>query len=173
VPLLRQYVADPELLRSLVAKVIVHPTMLQIALVTAATAKHLSVATSAEAEATLLLTCPTRLTRTGHRPRILHNDGRVIAAAPPDASMVKLLVKAQLVRAASARRDHHSGTGTSRGGREILRHPRRSAGVSRTLDHRRCVSCSPIGHADAKRLAFTADLPISWTEQLRHFEVGR
>jgi site-specific DNA recombinase len=26
---------------------------------------------------------------------------------------------------------------------------------------------------DAKRLAFTADLPISWTEQLRHFEVGR
>jgi site-specific DNA recombinase len=26
---------------------------------------------------------------------------------------------------------------------------------------------------DAKRLAFTADLPTSWTEQLQHFEVGR
>jgi site-specific DNA recombinase len=55
---------DPEMLRALVAKVIVHPTMLQIELVTTAMAKHLAVATSAEAEATLLLTCPTRMTRT-------------------------------------------------------------------------------------------------------------
>jgi site-specific DNA recombinase len=165
---------DPEMLRALVAQVIVHPTMLQIELVTAAMAEHLAVATSAEAEATLLLTCPARLTRTGHRLRIVQNDGRAIATAPPDASMVKLLVKAQ------------RWWGQLQRGEITVQELAQAEGVVKSYVTRvvRLAFLAPSiiddvlagrqpATLDAKKLAFTADLPTSWTEQLRHFEVRR
>jgi site-specific DNA recombinase len=164
---------DPELLRSLVARVIVHPAMLQIELVTASMATHLAATANADTETSLLLNCPVRLTRTGHKLRIVQNDGRAVAITPPDASMIKLLVKAQRWWA-----QLQSG--------EITVHELAAAeGVVKSYVTRvvRLAFLAPsiiddvLGGRqpttlDAKRLAFTADLPTCWTEQRRHFGIA-
>jgi site-specific DNA recombinase len=163
---------DAALVRALIAKIIVCPGMVEIELTTAAVAQQLSVPTPDNADATLLLTCPVRMTRTGHRLRLVQNDGRAIAPASPDASMIKLLVKAQRWWAQLQR------------GEITIQELAEAEGVVKSYVTRivRLAFLAPdivddvlagrqSAAINAKRLASTADLPTSWAEQRRHFAI--
>ncbi|MEN2787330.1 recombinase family protein [Sphingomonas qilianensis] len=164
---------EPQMVRALVAQIIVHPATLQIELNTIAVAENLSVETTAEADAPITLTCPVRITRTGHRLRLVQNDGRSVAAAPPDASMIRLLVKA------------HGWWGQLQRGEITITELADAEGVMKSYVTRvvRLAFLAPsvvddvlagrqVATIDAKRLAFTAKLPTCWTEQRRHFEIS-
>ena len=122
------------------------------------------------ADTVVTLTCPVRMTRTGHRLRLVQNDGRSVAPAPPDASMIRLLVKAQRWWAQLQR------------GEITIQELAASEGVVKSYVTRvvRLAFLAPsivddvlagrqAATLDAKRLAFTADLPSGWAQQLRHF----
>ncbi|MEG3126222.1 recombinase family protein, partial [Sphingomonas sp. GB1N7] len=152
---------DPQILRGIIASVVVHPTEVRIEMLTAAVAQHLSVPMPADADTIITLTCPVRMTRTGHRLRLVQNDGRGIAAALPDASMIKLLVKA------------HKWWAHLQRGEVTVRELAKAEGVVKSYITRvvRLAFLAPaivddalagrqIAAIDAKRLAFTADLPV-------------
>ena len=73
---------DAHMLRAMIAGIVVHPTDVRIELLTAAVAQHLSVAAPPDADTMITLTCPVRMTRTGHRLRLVQNDGRSVARRP-------------------------------------------------------------------------------------------
>ncbi|MEG3089209.1 recombinase family protein [Sphingomonas sp. PB4P5] len=164
---------ETQMLRAHVRQIIVHPAALQIDLATAAVAETLSVEMAAEADAVITLTCPVRMTRTGNRLRLVQNDGRSFAATPPDASMIKLLVKA------------HSWWRQLQRGEITIKELAEAEGVVDSYVTRvvRLAFLAPsivddvlagrqVATVDAKRLSLTAGLPACWTEQRRHFEFG-
>ncbi|KQS03651.1 resolvase [Sphingomonas sp. Leaf357] len=164
---------DPHILRAIIAGIVVHPTEVSIELLMAAVAQHLSVSPPPDADTIITLACPVRMTRTGHRLRLVQNDGRSVAAAPPDASMIKLLVKA------------HKWWGQLQRGEVTVRELAEAEGVVKSYVTRvvRLAFLAPaivddvlagrqVATIDAKRLAFTADLPVSWEEQTKYFGMG-
>ncbi|MBB4155646.1 hypothetical protein GGQ80_003571 [Sphingomonas jinjuensis] len=79
--------------RRLVEQVQVTDAGIDISVGTAALAEILNVATTEGAPAQLQLHAAVRLTRTGKAMRLIHGDGRGVAATP-NPSLVRLLVKA-------------------------------------------------------------------------------
>jgi DNA invertase Pin-like site-specific DNA recombinase len=162
---------DAQTLRAIMAGIVVYPADVRIDARTAAIAQRLSVQAPAEADTVFTLTCPVRMTRTGYRLRLVQNDGRSVAASPPDASMVKLLVKAhrwwaQLQRGEITIRELAEAEGVVKS--YVTRVVRLAFLAPSIVDD--VLAGRQVATIDAKRLAFTADLPTSWVEQLTHFK---
>ncbi len=161
---------DAQTLRAIIAGIVVHPAEVRIELLTAAVAQHLSVAAPPDADTMITLACPVRMTRTGHRLRLVQNDGRGVAAAPPDASMIKLLVKAhkwwaQLQRGEITVRELAEAEGVVKS--YVTRVVRLAFLAPAIVDD--VLAGRQVATIDAKGLAFTADLPTDWDGQKRHF----
>ena len=168
---IRQRDAQP--LRAIIAGIVVHPADVRIEILTAAVAQHLSVQAPAKADTVITLTCPIRMTRTGHRLQLVQNDGRSVAAVPPDASMIKLLVKAhrwwaQLQRGEITIRELAEAEGVVKS--YVTRVVRLAFLAPSIVDD--VLAGRQVATIDAKRLAFTADLPTSWEGQLVHVRRG-
>jgi site-specific DNA recombinase len=165
---------DPETLRALIASIIVYPTEVRFELLTAAIAQHLSVPVPPDADTIIALTSPIRMKRTGHRIRLVQNDGRSIAPAPPDASMIRLLVKAQrwwaqLQRGEITIQELAAAEGVVKS--YVTRVVRLAFLAPSIIDD--VLAGRQAATLDAKRLAFTADLPSGWADQRRHFDEAR
>ncbi|WP_260599986.1 recombinase family protein [Sphingomonas endolithica] len=154
------------MMRSLVTKVMVGAHATDITMSSSAVAEQLATLWAGPKDATFTLTLPVRITRTGRTLRLIQNDGRAVAATPPDASIIKLLVKA------------HRWWARLRQGDITVRELAEAEGVVKSYVTRvtRLAFLSPAivddilagrqrAELDAKRLALTADLPTRWSEQ--------
>jgi site-specific DNA recombinase len=165
---------DSQILRALIAGIVVHPTDVRFELLTATVAQHLSVPVPPDADTIIALTSPIRMKRTGHRIRLVQNDGRSIAPAPPDASMIRLLVKAQrwwaqLQRGEITIQELAAAEGVVKS--YVTRVVRLAFLAPSIIDD--VLAGRQAATLDAKRLAFTADLPSGWADQRRHFDEAR
>lgn len=86
---------DVTLIRRLVAKVQALPREVGIELSTSALASALRLQLSMPCAATIALTSPVRLTRTGRAVRLVHSNAKPATAGTPDQALIKLLLKAR------------------------------------------------------------------------------
>lgn len=84
---------DPVAIRRLIAQVKILSGSLELVLTTSAIAEVFARTAPRETEITLPI--PIRITRTGHSMRLIQNDGRLAVTPPPNATLIKLLVKAR------------------------------------------------------------------------------
>jgi site-specific DNA recombinase len=154
------------MMRSLVTKVTVGAHATDITMNCKVVAEQLEMVWVGTKDATFTLTLLARMTRAGRTLRLIQSDGRSVAAAPPDPSIIKLLVKA------------HRWWARLRQGDITVRELAEAEGVVKSYVTRvtRLAFLSPAivddilagrqrAGLDAKRLALTADLPTRWSEQ--------
>ena len=86
---------DREATRGLIEQMRVSPRGFEICMLTEVLAATLSIATRADEGTSITLDIPARLTRTGRSVRLVHSDGRAPTERKPDATLLRLLVKAR------------------------------------------------------------------------------
>ena len=86
---------DRDLVRGLIEQVPVSPRGFEIRMPVALMATTLGVASLAEKGTSITFDIPARLTRTGRSVRLVHSDGRASTERKPDATLLRLLIKAR------------------------------------------------------------------------------
>ena len=86
---------DRDLVRGLIGQVRVSPRGFEICMLAEVLAATLGIATLADEGTSITLDIPARLTRTGRSVRLVHRDGRTAIDGKPDATLIRLLVKAR------------------------------------------------------------------------------
>jgi site-specific DNA recombinase len=157
---------------AIVARVEVHPAALQIQLHPAGLMEQLPVGATAITGDSIMLTCPVRMTRTGHRLRLVQTDGRTLAATPPDSAMIKLLVKAQRWWKQLQSGEHTVQELAASEGvvRSYVTRVVRLAFLAPSIVDDLLAGRQPAA-LDAKSLAMSAEIPAGWAEQRRYLQL--
>lgn len=159
---------DREIIRQMVAQVRVLLDRIEIDLSTEALADLLDAPIGADAPATITLTSYMRLTRTGRAVRLVQNDGSHAGATSPDATLIRLVVRARGWWEQLKAGDLDIMTLAANEGvtaSYITRVVRLAFLAPTVID--RILSGGQLASVDGGSLTATAAIPIDWSQQRR------
>lgn len=159
---------EREIIRQMVAQVRVLADRIEIDVSTEAIANLLGASMGAEAPARITLTSYMRLTRTGRAVRLVQNDGCHAGATSPDATLIRLVLRARGWWAQLKTGDLDIMTLAADEGvtASYITRVVRLAFIAPTVVER-ILSGGQLASVDGGSLTATAAIPISWSEQYR------